>query len=111
MPWVASRMLGEGNLMIEESQGSPAFQHIILALISDRRAVWVRSGLDQSAQSCQALEAHNLFLASFSLLYVSLWYKTGLIFSHVPLTLSEFQWATAEGSIGGLVLGLWRKPL
>ena len=32
-------------------------------------------------------------------------------FSHVPLTLSEFQWAAAEGSIGGLVLGLWRKPL
>ena len=26
-------------------------------------------------------------------------------FSHVPLTLSEFQWAAAEGSIGGLVLG------
>ena len=32
-------------------------------------------------------------------------------FSHVPLTSSEFQWAAAEGSVGGLVLGLWRKPL
>ena len=39
-----------------------------------------RSGLNQSAQSCQALEAHNLFLASFSFSYVSFMVPTGLIF-------------------------------
>ena len=75
-------MLGEGNLMIEESPEISSFSTHHFALISDRRAVWTRSGLNQSAQSCQALEAHNLFLASFSLSYVSLWYQPGLFFSY-----------------------------
>ena len=46
-----------------------------------------------------------------SLFHMYLYGTNRAYFSHVPLTLSEFQWAAAEGSIGGLVLGLWRKPL
>lgn len=99
----------KGSWWLRKALGPPAaFQYIILAHISDRREVWARPGLNQSAQSCRALETHNLFFASFSFLRISM-VPTGLI-SLIPLTFSEFRWAAADGLIGGLVFGLQQKP-
>ena len=92
-----------------EPDGSPAFQHIILALISDRRAVWARSGLDQSAVVPSSRSAQ--LVLSFFLFHAYLYGTNRAYVPLIPLTFSEFQWVAADGSIGGLVLGLWRKPL
>ena len=53
LPWVASRMLEKGILVVEGSPGISSFAtHYFFALASDRRAFRVRPYPFQSARSC-----------------------------------------------------------
>ena len=90
LPWVASRMLEKGILVVEGSPGISSFATHYFGPCLDRRAFRVRPDPFQSARSCLALEVHYFSLYFRLSIYVSIMVHTGLLINTLHFSLYEY---------------------